>query len=134
CFYILFLFFFQAEDGIRDFHVTGVQTCALPISERLPARPRILAAAEAAAVQPGRRAADHRRERRMQPGLRSSPFQWIVCSSNKSCAGTACRFARSGRAKSIIRFARNCCCCAGTIAPLAAEDSDGTTFVHIVAA
>src|SRR5690606_40161957 len=27
----LFLFFFQAEDGIRDFHVTGVQTCALPI-------------------------------------------------------------------------------------------------------
>src|SRR5690606_39656779 len=27
----LFCFFFQAEDGIRDFHVTGVQTCALPI-------------------------------------------------------------------------------------------------------
>src|SRR5690606_40937661 len=27
----VFLFFFQAEDGIRDFHVTGVQTCALPI-------------------------------------------------------------------------------------------------------
>src|SRR5690606_41710363 len=26
-----FFFFFQAEDGIRDFHVTGVQTCALPI-------------------------------------------------------------------------------------------------------
>src|SRR5690606_40906433 len=26
-------FFFQAEDGIRDFHVTGVQTCALPIYE-----------------------------------------------------------------------------------------------------
>src|SRR5690606_39979504 len=24
-------FFFQAEGGIRDFHVTGVQTCALPI-------------------------------------------------------------------------------------------------------
>src|SRR5690606_40074671 len=28
---ICFYFFFQAEDGIRDFHVTGVQTCALPI-------------------------------------------------------------------------------------------------------
>src|SRR5229473_7278334 len=27
-------FFFQAEDGIRDKLVTGVQTCALPISER----------------------------------------------------------------------------------------------------
>src|SRR5690606_41049654 len=25
------VFFFRAEDGIRDFHVTGVQTCALPI-------------------------------------------------------------------------------------------------------
>src|SRR5690606_40092476 len=29
---VLWVFFFQAEDGIRDFHVTGVQTCALPIS------------------------------------------------------------------------------------------------------
>src|SRR5215475_9797074 len=28
---MFFFFFFQAEDGIRDFHVTGVQTCALPI-------------------------------------------------------------------------------------------------------
>ena len=28
-----FFFFFQAEDGIRDTSVTGVQTCALPISE-----------------------------------------------------------------------------------------------------
>src|SRR6266700_2067118 len=28
----VYFFFFQAEDGIRDFHVTGVQTCALPIS------------------------------------------------------------------------------------------------------
>src|SRR5688500_20105696 len=27
----LFYFFFQAEDGIRDYKVTGVQTCALPI-------------------------------------------------------------------------------------------------------
>src|SRR5439155_9231453 len=27
------VFFFQAEDGIRDGHVTGVQTCALPISD-----------------------------------------------------------------------------------------------------
>src|SRR5437773_6119746 len=29
-----FIFFFQAEDGIRDRDVTGVQTCALPISQR----------------------------------------------------------------------------------------------------
>src|SRR5947207_6194598 len=31
-FYFFFFFFFQAEDGIRDHCVTGVQTCALPIS------------------------------------------------------------------------------------------------------
>src|SRR3712207_7415957 len=29
---LFFFFFFQAEDGIRDIGVTGVQTCALPIS------------------------------------------------------------------------------------------------------
>src|SRR5256886_10526752 len=33
------LFFFQAEDGIRDLTVTGVQTCALPISLRVSPRP-----------------------------------------------------------------------------------------------
>src|SRR6266478_10063386 len=36
-FFILIFFFFQAEDGIRDLTVTGVQTCALPIlRERIP--------------------------------------------------------------------------------------------------
>src|SRR2546430_8150383 len=30
--FCVFFFFFQAEDGIRDLTVTGVQTCALPIS------------------------------------------------------------------------------------------------------
>src|SRR5438046_6195774 len=47
--YCLFRFFFQAEDGIRDWSVTGVQTCALPIlprhgagalARRVPARAR----------------------------------------------------------------------------------------------
>src|SRR6266853_3529668 len=38
----LFFFFFQAEDGIRDLTVTGVQTCALPI---YPGLDRILRAA-----------------------------------------------------------------------------------------
>src|SRR5207237_1885985 len=39
-----FFFFFQAEDGIRDSSVTGVQTCALPISRphgRLLVGPRV---------------------------------------------------------------------------------------------
>src|SRR5690349_23429020 len=32
---MIFIFFFQAEDGIRDLYVTGVQTCALPILANL---------------------------------------------------------------------------------------------------
>src|SRR5690606_40194999 len=55
-------FFFQAEDGIRDFHVTGVQTCALPICEGagpvLPAPPsealpRRTLSARSAGTSPG---------------------------------------------------------------------------------
>src|SRR2546429_2318468 len=38
CSCFLFFFFFQAEDGIRDVAVTGVQTCALPISYQPNAR------------------------------------------------------------------------------------------------
>src|SRR5699024_11283244 len=34
---LVVFFFFQAEDGIRDRNVTGVQTCALPISTHRPA-------------------------------------------------------------------------------------------------
>src|SRR5687767_5749543 len=37
CLYFFYFFFFQAEDGIRDKLVTGVQTCALPISNYFPA-------------------------------------------------------------------------------------------------
>src|SRR5256885_5045915 len=36
---VYFFFFFQAEDGIRDYKVTGVQTCALPISPLIAAHP-----------------------------------------------------------------------------------------------
>src|SRR5207248_4592476 len=38
---LAYFFFFQAEDGIRDRTVTGVQTCALPISPALYARARV---------------------------------------------------------------------------------------------
>src|SRR2546429_4128315 len=66
-FYRVLFFFFQAEDGIRDVAVTGVQTCALPISSRRGApaagRPRVRAgrarraAAPDSAVRPQRCAA-----------------------------------------------------------------------------
>src|SRR5437773_5731679 len=50
--FFFFFFFFQAEDGIRDRDVTGVQTCALPIS-RVGGDP---AAAELPALRDTRRA------------------------------------------------------------------------------
>src|SRR5256886_4097338 len=63
-----FLFFFQAEDGIRDLTVTGVQTCALPISDlgllvtHLAVRPRSLRGAgrlDEVRGAPGRPALGH---------------------------------------------------------------------------
>src|SRR5256884_4094485 len=39
----VFFFFFQAEDGIRDVAVTGVQTCALPISSKARKRLSVVA-------------------------------------------------------------------------------------------
>src|SRR5205807_3762226 len=66
-----FFFFFQAEDGIRDYKVTGVQTCALPISE---ARIRFFAVP----------AAKFNRQRQISFTRRSSSFTsayssfWVV--------------------------------------------------------
>src|SRR6266496_5262606 len=64
--YIIF-FFFQAEDGIRDLYVTGVQTCALPIWR--PGRAGTAAAHPAArraggGGHRGRRGAGRRRDRK----------------------------------------------------------------------
>src|SRR5207253_4719134 len=96
---IFTFFFFQAEDGIRDGHVTGVQTCALPISPQptIPTRagvftrpPRASARARRASAvrhrarvrrsRPARRAATRRRrseERRVGKECRSrwSPYE-----------------------------------------------------------
>src|SRR5690606_39771191 len=43
-------FVFQAEDGVRDFHVTGVQTCALPISPREGEYQRLFGRLESLAI------------------------------------------------------------------------------------
>src|SRR5690606_40678227 len=49
-------FFFQAEDGIRDFHVTGVQTCALPIcTATSPRRSRRLSGRSSRSTRRGSR-------------------------------------------------------------------------------
>src|SRR5438445_2640826 len=39
--FFFYFFFFQAEDGIRDIGVTGVQTCALPICSQLVVIPLV---------------------------------------------------------------------------------------------
>src|SRR5271166_6822708 len=62
-------FFFQAEDGIRDGHVTGVQTCALPISRAWPRAPA-----------PCWSAASRRRERRPT----SSAWRTSACRSART--------------------------------------------------
>src|SRR5205085_6702033 len=53
--HVLVYFFFQAEDGIRDLTVTGVQTCALPISGSSASRPATCIRSRTRRI-PGRRA------------------------------------------------------------------------------
>src|SRR5690349_22446126 len=55
--FYVFFFFFQAEDGIRDLYVTGVQTCALPILPLLLIRAGDLRAAVAGHLVDGHRRA-----------------------------------------------------------------------------
>src|SRR5256885_7614358 len=72
--HLCFFFFFQAEDGIRDYKVTGVQTCALPISPPPDGgQGRVAGSHPALSLQAGARwgAGDRRALRR--PGIRSNP-------------------------------------------------------------
>src|SRR6267378_4263497 len=50
--FFFFFFFFQAEDGIRDLYVTGVQTCALPILPSSPQENQTPISASGAARRP----------------------------------------------------------------------------------
>src|SRR5699024_9342584 len=61
---VVFCFFFQAEDGIRDRNVTGVQTCALPISSP-SSRLRASRAFASLASRPLKRAVVRCRSRRL---------------------------------------------------------------------
>src|SRR5437016_13640802 len=63
----LFIFFFQAEDGIRDWSVTGVQTCALPIS-RCGARSARGSVRGAGRARAGRRVARNPARRKARRG------------------------------------------------------------------
>src|SRR5690606_40795097 len=85
-----FLFFFQAEDGIRDFHVTGVQTCALPISRRGAARPLRL--------PPAKRRPDDPIPRPAAPDPASRP----LAAAAAPCASATARPCRGARADAEI--------------------------------
>src|SRR3989449_7934605 len=74
----LFFFFFQAEDGIRDVAVTGVQTCALPIyddagggQKRCSSRPNAIAARIDRSADGDGERADHAEARAMRTDRRS---------------------------------------------------------------
>src|SRR5687768_18594379 len=73
--YLLF-FFFQAEDGIRDVAVTGVQTCALPISKVADAIAQIhagrLLPPDAIVMHPRRLSPRERRHQRPAGGVQRS--------------------------------------------------------------
>src|SRR5215204_7324105 len=79
---MFFFFFFQAEDGIRDHCVTGVQTCALPISPgcapALGIRSRTRRGAATRRARPGRS-----EERRVGKECRS---RWSPYHSKKKYA------------------------------------------------
>jgi len=66
---LFFFFFFQAEDGIRDVAVTGVQTCALPISPEPPSDE--LSAEEKEAIAKEQAAVERRRKGRKSTILTS---------------------------------------------------------------
>src|SRR5207249_7654605 len=74
--FIFFFFFFQAEDGIRDRNVTGVQTCALPIFHSI--RPYVINSDP----PPERERLQSPQEREELDGL----YECILC----ACCSTSC--------------------------------------------
>src|SRR2546423_7997443 len=93
CASCIFVFFFQAEDGIRDKQVTGVQTCALPIYEFPPEKFRlILAVMLEAPFRLARAALPHMYEQGFGRivnissvhGLRASPFKSAYVAAKRS--------------------------------------------------
>src|SRR5207248_5575964 len=95
--YILFCFFFQAEDGIRDRTVTGVQTCALPIWQHARAAgvgvfPDVAAEAlEAVGLAPGEWRVGEERGRHRLESEADTEFLHHVGRSEERRVGKECR-------------------------------------------
>src|SRR5947209_19649176 len=98
-------FFFQAEDGIRDIGVTGVQTCALPISTPStgPPRPRSAGRRRSGGPRPPRGTPPRSEERRVGKECRS---RWAAEHEKKIdkqhlCRGKRKEGCQSGAAREI---------------------------------
>src|SRR5699024_11933979 len=87
CVYDFIVFFFQAEDGIRDRNVTGVQTCALPIFRRTSPCPPPWREERPPSPSCGMCRARPGRRRR-PPEMRRFPFR--MCPSPTARVGKEC--------------------------------------------
>src|SRR2546421_1897031 len=89
------VFFFQAEDGIRDYKLTGVQTCALPISApaRRGARRRAGRAGAAARRAAGRRGSPDPAPAGRRAPLRRQP--WLPVAALASVWAAALEIGRA---------------------------------------
>src|SRR5258706_11962484 len=94
CASLFFFFFFQAEDGIRDWSVTGVQTCALPISRRARAG-NVLASAIRGKTDPGEHCKPVAAPRGCSPQRSLVPFGFVgwvpAARSEERRVGKECR-------------------------------------------
>src|SRR5204863_4778730 len=87
-------FFFQAEDGIRDLYVTGVQTCALPISRLAPVNSKVRRGVFGMSISYGAAASSWIEQRPGPRRGRSAPpkFQTVVERSEERRVGKGFRF------------------------------------------
>src|SRR5438034_5275253 len=86
-----FFFFFQAEDGIRDHCVTGVQTCALPISggrARRRTRPRAPLAGSTRGWNGGLACTEQRSKARRPEAARPTDFSVELAAARRENPGT----------------------------------------------
>src|SRR5229473_6966542 len=101
----LYIFFFQAEDGIRDKLVTGVQTCALPIFDLATDRFRHSRPATGAHDQVSSRIGRRSEERRVGKECRS---RWSPDHSKKNAAGSYCSLQPTWRSKFAVNSSCDC--------------------------
>src|SRR5689334_24616413 len=89
---VFVFFFFQAEDGIRDGTVTGVQTCALPILDTISERQMVPAIDRVQeAIGRAERALSLRIADRVDDATASTEVAWQTARSEERRVGKECR-------------------------------------------